>query len=161
MSLTEKQTKLKKLKEQWQSLNFDAVPGKLRLSNLFRSPSIFYLLTAGVEVVLFSLDHTQTHTTVGRTPLDEGLAYRRDLYLTTQTLYKRQTSMPLVEFEATTPASAWPQTCSSDRVATGIGGCQILRFNERYSYSLLVLYEIIIVMYCIYRFSGICDKTRN
>jgi hypothetical protein len=43
---------------------------------------------------LFSLDHTQTHTTVGRTPLNEGSARHRDLYLTTQTLYKRQTSMP-------------------------------------------------------------------
>jgi hypothetical protein len=55
----------------------------------FRSPYLFYLLTVGVEVVLFSLDHTQTHTTVGRTPRDEGSARRRDLYLTTQTLYKR------------------------------------------------------------------------
>jgi hypothetical protein len=43
--------------------------------------NLFYLLTVGVEVVLFSLDHTQTHTTVGRTPLDEGSASRRDLYL--------------------------------------------------------------------------------
>jgi hypothetical protein len=34
------------------------------------------------------LDHTQAHTTVGRTPLDEGSARRRDLYLTKQTLYK-------------------------------------------------------------------------
>jgi hypothetical protein len=54
----------------------------------FRSPDLFYLLTVGVEVVLFSLAHTQTHTTVGRTPLDEVSARRRDLYLTTQTLYK-------------------------------------------------------------------------
>jgi hypothetical protein len=37
---------------------------------------------------VISLDHTQTHTTVGRTPLDEGSARRRDSYLTTQTLYK-------------------------------------------------------------------------
>ena len=29
------------------------------------------------------LDHTQRHTTVGRTPLDEWSASRRDLYLTT------------------------------------------------------------------------------
>jgi len=29
------------------------------------------------------LDHTQRHTTVGRTPVDEGSARRRDLYLTT------------------------------------------------------------------------------
>jgi hypothetical protein len=49
----------------------------------FRSPYLFYLLTVGVEVVLFSLDHTQTHTTFGRTPQDEGSARRRDLYVTT------------------------------------------------------------------------------
>jgi hypothetical protein len=53
---------------------------------MFGSPYIFYLLTVGVEVGYFSLDHTQTHTTVGRTSLDEGSARRRDLYLTTQTL---------------------------------------------------------------------------
>jgi hypothetical protein len=29
------------------------------------------------------IDHTQRRTTVGRTPLDEGSARRRDLYLTT------------------------------------------------------------------------------
>jgi hypothetical protein len=52
----------------------------------FRSPSLFYLLTVGVEVFCLSLDHTQTHTTVSRTPLDEGSACRTDLYLTTQTL---------------------------------------------------------------------------
>jgi hypothetical protein len=40
------------------------------------------------RLFLFSLDHTQTHTTVRRTPLDEGSARRGDLYLTTQTLYK-------------------------------------------------------------------------
>jgi hypothetical protein len=39
-------------------------------------------------VFVISLDHTQTHTTVGRTPLYEGSARHRDLYLTTQTLYK-------------------------------------------------------------------------
>jgi hypothetical protein len=60
----------------------------------FRSPSLFYLLVhSRCRGFLFSLDHTQTHTTVGRTPLDEGSARRRDLYLITQTLYKRQTSM--------------------------------------------------------------------
>jgi choline dehydrogenase-like flavoprotein len=37
---------------------------------------------------VISFDHTQAHTTVGRTPLDEGSARRRDLYLTTETLYK-------------------------------------------------------------------------
>ena len=34
------------------------------------------------------------HITLGRTPLDEGPARRRDLYLTTHNTHKRQTSMP-------------------------------------------------------------------
>ena len=37
--------------------------------------------------------------TLGRTPLDEGSARRRDLYLTTHNIYKRETSMPPVGFE--------------------------------------------------------------
>jgi hypothetical protein len=79
------------------------------------------LLTVGVEGFVISFDYTQTHTTVSRTPLDEGSAHRRDLYLTTQTLYKRQKSMPAVGSEPTIPASARPQTYSLDRPATGIG----------------------------------------
>jgi hypothetical protein len=52
---------------------------------LFRIPHLFYPLTVGVEVVYFSLDHTQTHATVAMTPLDKGSARHRDLYVTTQT----------------------------------------------------------------------------
>ena len=44
------------------------------------------------------LDHTQRHTTVGRTPLDEWSARRRDLYLTTHNSHNRQTFMPPVGF---------------------------------------------------------------
>jgi hypothetical protein len=44
----------------------------------FLSPCLFCLLTAGVEVVYFSLDHTQRHTTVGRAPLNEWSARHRD-----------------------------------------------------------------------------------
>jgi len=40
------------------------------------------------------LDHRQRRTTVGRTPLDEWSARRRDLYLTTHNTHNRQTSMP-------------------------------------------------------------------
>ena len=43
---------------------------------------------------LWFLDHTQRHTTVSRTPLDEWSARRRDLYLTTHNTHNRQTSMP-------------------------------------------------------------------
>jgi len=39
-------------------------------------------------------DHTQRRTTVGRTPLGEWSARRRDLYLTTHDTHSRQTSMP-------------------------------------------------------------------
>jgi hypothetical protein len=34
-------------------------------------------------------DHTQWHNTVGRTPLDEGSAHRRDLYLTTHNTHNK------------------------------------------------------------------------
>jgi hypothetical protein len=60
-------------------------------------------------------------TTLGRTPLDEGPARRRDLYLTTHTPHKRQTSMPPVEFEPTILVSERPKTHALDRTATGIG----------------------------------------
>ena len=44
------------------------------------------------------------HHTVGRAPLDEWSARRRDLYLTTHNTHNRQTSMSPVGFEPTTPA---------------------------------------------------------
>jgi hypothetical protein len=97
----------------------------------FRSPSLFYLLVhSRCRGFLFSLDHTQTHTTVGRTPLDEGSAPRRELYLATQTLYKRQASMQPVGFETTIPASARPLTYALDRAATGIGMAFCLEINR-------------------------------
>jgi len=51
------------------------------------------------------LDHTKRRTTVGRTPLDERSARRRDLHLTTLNTHNRQTSMPPVGFEPTTAPS--------------------------------------------------------
>jgi hypothetical protein len=44
------------------------------------------------------LDHTQWPTTVGRTPLDEGSARCRDLYLITHNTHKREASMPPARF---------------------------------------------------------------
>ena len=55
------------------SLNY---PRSLRLS-FFLSPTSVYLTMVGVEGY-FSFDHTQGHTTVRRTPLDEGSARRRE-----------------------------------------------------------------------------------
>jgi len=67
------------------------------------------------------LDHTQWRTTVGRTPLDEWSARRRDLYLTTHDTCNRQTSMPPVGFEPTISAGERAQTYALDRAATGTG----------------------------------------
>jgi len=57
----------------------------------------------------FFLDHTQRRSTVGRTPLDEWSSRRRDLYLTTQSIHNRQTSMPPVGFKPTISAGERPQ----------------------------------------------------
>ena len=46
------------------------------------------------HLFLMFLDHTQWRSTVGRTPLDEWSARRRDLYLTTHDTHNRQISMP-------------------------------------------------------------------
>jgi hypothetical protein len=47
-------------------------------------------------------DHTLfRHIRLGRTPLDERPARRRDLYLTTHNNHNRQTSMPYAGFEPT------------------------------------------------------------
>ena len=75
------------------------------------------------------LDHTQRRTTVGRTPLDEWSARRRDLYLTTYNTRNRQTSMPPVGFEPTVSACERPQTYALDRAATGTGVTKDLWFS--------------------------------
>ena len=73
------------------------------------------------------LDHTQRRIRVGRTPLDEWSARRRDLYLTTHNTLKRQTSMPPVGFEPTISVSKRPQTYALDRAATGT--CRIITLH--------------------------------
>ena len=67
------------------------------------------------------LDHTQRRTTVGRTPLDEGAARRRDLHLTTHNTHNRQTSMLPVGFEPTISAGERPKKYALDRAANGTG----------------------------------------
>ena len=58
---------------------------------------------------LMFLDHTQRRSTVGRTPLDEWSARRKDLYLTTHDTHNRQISMPPVGFEPKISAGERPQ----------------------------------------------------
>jgi hypothetical protein len=71
--------------------------------------------------ILEVFNHTQRSSTVGRTSLDEWLARRRDLYLTTHNTHKRQTSMSLAGFEPTIAAGERPQTHALDSSASGIG----------------------------------------
>ena len=67
------------------------------------------------------LYHIQRRTTLGRTPLDEWSAFRRDLYLTTHNTQNRQTSMPPVGFEPTISTGERPQAYALDRTATRTG----------------------------------------
>ena len=76
------------------------------------------------------LDHTRRRITVGRTPLGEWSARRRD-YLTTHNTHNRQTSMPLVGFEPTISAGQRLQTYALDREATGTGNCVTLAITNK------------------------------
>jgi len=85
---------------------------------------IFFLWRCDPTLVMASsflrvLDHTQRRSTVGRNPLDEWSARRRDPYLTTHNTHNRQTSIPLVEFEPTISTGERPQTYALHRTATG------------------------------------------
>jgi hypothetical protein len=78
-------------------------------------------LTRAKVASFFSLpDHTHWHTTVDRTPLDEGSAHRRDVYVTTHKISKTQTYMLPAGFESAITASDRPQTLTLDRSAIGI-----------------------------------------
>jgi hypothetical protein len=76
---------------------------------------IFFLWRCDPTRVMVSsflrfLDHIQRRITNGRTPLDEGSARHRELYLTTHNTHNRQTSMPPVGFEPTISAGERPKT---------------------------------------------------
>ena len=76
---------------------------------------IFFLWLCDPSRVMVSsflrfLDHTQRSATVGRIPLDEWSARRRDPYLTAHNTHNRQISMPLVVFQPTISAGERPQT---------------------------------------------------
>jgi hypothetical protein len=90
-------------------------------------------------------DHTQTHTTLGRTPLDKRSARPRDLYLTTHNTHKNQAFMTPAGFEPIIPASERQQTDSLDGAATGIGMILLQLIIFLYVISSIV-YNIIIVL---------------
>ena len=81
---------------------------------------------ADLGLLILEVSRSHRHNTVGRTPLDEWSARRRDLYLTAQNTHNRQISMPPVGFEPTISAGERSQTYALDRAATGTGGILVL-----------------------------------
>jgi hypothetical protein len=74
----------------------------------------------GLLIIEASRPQSDRHTTLGKTPLDEWPARRRDLYLTTHNTHKKQTFMSPAGFEPTIAASERPQTHTLDRAANRI-----------------------------------------
>ena len=70
-----------------------------------------------------------THT-LGRTPLDEGSARLKDMYLTTLNTHKRHISMPPAGLEPAVLASERPQTYALDCAATGTGDQELPRLKR-------------------------------
>ena len=92
---------------------------------LFFSLTSFYVLIVGAEGYCCtqsqSVTHTHAHTHKhGRTPLDEGSARFRDLYLTTHNTHKRQSSMH--------PAGVFPTQNIENIIVSG-GDCFALVMN--------------------------------
>jgi hypothetical protein len=105
-------------------------------------------------IFLMFLDHTRRRTTVGRTPLDERSARRRDLYLTTHDTHNRQISINPVGVEpkisvserpqathllrswVRLPPGAWIFVCCECRVLSGRGLCDELIAHPKESYRL-------------------------
>jgi hypothetical protein len=79
---------------------------------------------SGTRPPLWGSSITLRNTTSNRIPLDEWSARRRNLYLTTNNIHKKQTFMPPAGFEHAIPASDSPQTHALRRASTGIGICR-------------------------------------
>ena len=95
----------------YRSDNYTWVSGVAVVSSRSFSTYLLYVLR-----VIVSTDHTHMDTnTLGRTPLDEGSARRRDLCLTTHNIHKRQTSVPLEMFEPAIPETERPQSYALHR----------------------------------------------
>ena len=121
---------------------FSKSPVQLTLRLLI---SYIYIYIYMERIFLMFLDHTQRRSTVGRNPLDEWSARRRDIYLTTHDTHNRQISMPPVGFEPTISAGERPAAahllrsrfvCYECRVLSGRGLCDELITRPEESYRL-------------------------
>ena len=102
------------------------------------------LASQGLLIFESSLSHPR-HTTLGRTPLDEGSTRRRDLYVTIQNTHKRQTLIPPAGFEPVIPVSELPQTHALHRAASGIDVCNtvFLFFTIKFVNYIIYAYDVI------------------
>ena len=76
--------------------------------------SVGVLTVSGFEIIL-------RRTTLGRTPLDQSLVRRKEIYLSTRHIPKSQTSVSPAGFETTISVSQLLQSLASERVTIGIG----------------------------------------
>ena len=90
------------------------------------SVTYFYLLLYSYRELPHHLITLNDTHTLGRTPLDEGSAHYRDLYLTTQNTHNRHTFTLAAGFELPIPARERQQTHTLDSMDTEIG---IVRFR--------------------------------
>ena len=113
--------------------SFGSTLNSFSYSELFYPLIIFRRGLLLLHLVTLAGTHTHTHIhtyTLGRTPLDERSARRRDHYLATHNTQKRQTSVPLVGFKPAIQESERKQTRPLIRMATGIGfDMQLLSVN--------------------------------
>jgi hypothetical protein len=106
----------------------------------------FFFLPPGLQpstgyglLVSWGFSITHDFAIVGRTPLDEWSAHRRDLY---QTTHNEQTSMFLVGFEPTIAVGERTYTYALDRVASGTSSLRL-----SHSVNILLLLSILKKLY--------------
>ena len=92
------------------------------------------------------------HTTLGRTPLDEWSARRRDLSLTTHDAHTWQTSMLPAGFQPTILASERPQTHDLEEGSLGAAHINMYIFKSPSKWN--TIYDVICMRYYIWRFCG-------
>jgi hypothetical protein len=81
---------------------------RIRVKSLTLRLLMSYIYIYMEHLFLMFLDNTQRRSTVGRIPLDEWSARRRDLYLTTHDTHNQQISTPPVGFKPTISAGERP-----------------------------------------------------
>jgi hypothetical protein len=101
------------------------------LEQSFPALGIFILFEATAQLGpkpprVWGFEITHRHTALSRTPLDDGSALRRELYLTTHNIQKIDIHAPS-GFEPAIPASKRPYTYALDRATTLIGSPSSMR----------------------------------